>query len=124
MNNSIKEFINYLKFSYNFNKISNGLFYIYDKNYYINIIIDKNKKLFINIFNEEKNINYDLYVKINEKLLINLYKEGVGIKELLINVKKGNIKINKIGVFKFYGFMKNFNLCPETWDNFIKKNNK
>lgn len=123
---SIEEFINFLKFTYIFSKKTNTLFYICDKDYFINIIINDNKDLIIKTFDKKHfdeltyDYNYDLYFDINEKLLVKLYKNGVGIKDLFSYLKTGEIKSNNFGIFKFYAFMKNFDFSPNSWKKFIK----
>ena len=126
INKTIDEFIRFLKFTYLFNKKTKTIFYISDKNYFINIIVNDNKELIIKHFNKDyfnekiKDYNYDLYFDITENLLIKLYKEGVSIKELLYYIKNGKIKTNNFGIFKFYSFMKNFNFSIDSWQKFIK----
>ena len=128
LNKTVDEFINFLKFSYKFYKKTNTLFYISDKDYFINIIVNDNKELVIKHFTKKDfddktdDYNYDLYFDITENLLIKLYKSGVGIKELFGYLRTGEIKSNNFGVFKFYSFMKNFDFSPESWVLFSKSN--
>lgn len=128
MNNSVNEFINFLKFSYKYYKKTNTLFYISDKEYFINIIVDEQKKLTILNFDKkhfdefEKDYNYDLYFDITEILLVKLYQQGVSITELFSHIRNNDIKTNNFGVFKFYAFMKNFDFSANSWNNFFKKN--
>lgn len=128
INKSVKEFINFLKFTYSFNKKTNTLFYICDKDYFINILINDDKELTIKHFDKKHfdeltdDYNYDLYFDITEKLLVKLYKEGIGVKDLLGYIRSGEIKSNNFGIFKFYSFMKNFDFSPDAWKKFVKSN--
>lgn len=123
-NKDIKEFLNFLNFSFKFYKKTNTLFYISDKKYFINIIVDNEGILEINTFVKKKidicTNNYNLYFDITEKLLVKLYKNGVSIKDLIIYLKRGDIISNNFGFFKFYSFIKNFDFSSEKWDLFIK----
>lgn len=132
LNKSVDEFIRFLNFAYSFYKKTNTLFYISDKDYFINIIVNSDKELTINHFDKKQfdekteDYDYDLYFDITERLLVKLYKEGVGVKEIFSHVRSGEIKTNNFGIFKFYNFMKNFDFSPDKWNSFVKfsKSNK
>lgn len=122
----VYEFIYFLEYSFSFYKITNTLFYISDKKYFINIVVNNEQKLNVHYFDKDEfdkitnDYNYDLYFDISEKLLVKLYQTGVSLKELFIYLKNDDIKCNNFGIFKFYAFIKNFNFSPEKWFLFIK----
>lgn len=119
IHNSIIQLTDYLKFSFKYYNKNNIIFYVNDKNYYININISKN--IDISFIQDISDIKYNILFELDEKLLITLYNSGVNIKDLVLYIKNNKIKTNNFNIFKFYSFIKNFDFSQNKWNEFLSK---